>query len=183
VDVTLPPEATITGRVTDLSTNLGLEEIEVCAFELFGPELTECEYTEPSGSYEITDLPAGPYKIGFFSETEESGPGETPYPVQFWEDRESWDTAKILSLGLGVTSGIDAELGTTPPSPTSSPPAGLGGPPALSSEPAVSPSPRARHRCGIGRRRKVSKGRGRCVAIRHRHHRRHRRHNSATAKS
>lgn len=186
VDVTLPPEATITGRVTDLSTHLGLEEIEVCAFELSGPEITECEYSDPSGSYAITGLPAGPYKVGFFSESEEeeSGPGQSPYPVQFWEDRASWDTAKILSLGLGITSGIDAELGTPPTSPVLSSPAGLAAAPQTSStESAVATTPPARRRCRAGKKWKVSKGLAQCVTIRHRHHRRHRPLDSATKKS
>jgi len=120
IDAALLAEATITGRVTDAATNSGLGEIEVCAFELDGAEVTVCEYTEPSGSYVLTDLPTGSYIVGFFSgsEEEEEELGLNPFPAQFWTGKTTWETADILTLELGTTTGINAELDSQPLTPT-----------------------------------------------------------------
>lgn len=174
IDVRLPAEATITGHVTDASTHVGLEEIEVCAFELTGPEITECKYTGASGSYAITDLPTGPYKVGFFSESEEEeelGLESSPYPVQFWNDKPSWETAETLTLGPGVTPAIDAELGAPPASPTVGPPNAA----PLGLVTTLAPTTwKPRRRCGSGRRWEKLKGKKRCVKVQHaRRNRRH----------
>lgn len=174
IDAALPAEATITGRVTDAATHAGLEEIEVCAFELMGPEVIGCEYTEPSGSYAITDLPVGTYKLGFFSESveEEEGLESSPYRVQFWNDKPSWEAANILTLGLGLTAGIDAELGTPPPSQLQ-----VSILPALMSS-ALPTSKTPRAHCRSGRRWKKVKGKMRCVKLHKptQHKRAHQRH-------
>lgn len=169
IDVQLPAEATITGRVSDVSTHTGLEGIEVCAFELTGREITECESTGSSGSYSITDLPTGTYKVGFFAESEEEEELKSeisPYPVQYWKDRSSWQTADILNLGLGVTSGIDAELGIPPASP-SLPASSNNGAPVT---PFVS-TPTPRRRCPSGTKGKRIHGKTRCAKVRHIHRR------------
>lgn len=120
IDAALLAEATITGRVTDAATNSGLGEIEVCAFELDGAEVTVCEYTEPSGSYVLTDLPTGSYIVGFFSGSEEEEElGLNSFPAQFWSDKTTWETADILTLELGTTTGINAELDSQPLIPPS----------------------------------------------------------------
>jgi hypothetical protein len=165
IDAALPAEATITGLVTDASTHSGLGEIEVCAFELAGPEITGCEFTEPSGSYVITDLPIGAYKVGFFSESveeEEELLGSSPFPVEFWNDQPSWETANILTLGLGVRGGIDAALGSPPSTPAMA---------QASTFPSV-PKPKTRRvRCRSGKRLKKVKGKMRCVKVHKRAHR------------
>jgi hypothetical protein len=169
IHAALPAEATITGLVTDASTRSGLGEIEVCAFELTGPEITGCEFTESSGSYVITDLPTGDYKVGFFSESveEEEGLESSPFPVQFWNDKPSWETANILTLDLGVRGGIDAALGSPPPTPANQ---SLGTSQA-STFPSV-PKPKARRaRCRSGKRWKTVKGKKRCVKVHKRAHR------------
>lgn len=159
--------------MTDASTGSGMEEIEVCAFELTGAEITACEYTEPSGSYLITDLPAGEYKVGFFSESEEEEEeslGSSPFPAQFWNGKPTWETANILTLGLGVRAGIDAALGS-PPSAPASQSSGMARAPTF---PLSSPRPgTSRAHCRRGRRRKRVKGKMRCVKIHKRaHHKR-----------
>lgn len=171
IDAALLPEAVITGRVTDWWTHAGLGEIEVCAYGLAGPEVTVCEYTEPSGSYELTDLPTGPYKVGFFSESveeEEESLAPGLYPVQFWDHRASWATANTLALGFGTTVGIDAELGF--PFPSAPPSAG----------PSVAPvaTPSRPRRCRPGSRLKRVKGKKRCVKVRKHRKRNHHHRNS-----
>jgi hypothetical protein len=173
IDVELPPEATITGRVTDASTHAGLPEIEVCAFELSGPEITECEFTDLGGSYELTDLPTGAYKVGFFSESveeEEEGLESSPFPVQFWNGKPSWETADILTLGLGVRAGIDAALGSPPSTPANQSP-GMAQASTFPSLPLMPGTPRAR--CRPGSRWKKVKGKMRCVKVHKRAHRKH----------
>jgi len=179
INAALPAEATITGRVVDASTHAGLGEIEVCAFELAGPEITDCEYTEPSGPYAITDLPTDSYKVGFFSESveeEEEGLESSPFPVQFWNDKPSWEAADILTLGLGVRAGIDAELGPPPPPQASILP-------SVSPAALATPAPR-RARCRSGRKWRKVKGRMRCVKAHKRtHHKRaHRQQSSGAAR-
>jgi hypothetical protein len=167
IDAALPAEATITGLVTDASTRSGLGEIEVCAFELAGSEITACEFTEPSGSYVITDLPAGAYKVGFFSESEEEElPEPSSFPVEFWNDQPSWETAHILTLGLGVRGGIDAALGSPPLIPATAQASAF--PP--STIPSVS-KPKTRRACRPGKRLKKVKGKKRCVKVHKRTHR------------
>ncbi|HEY5815156.1 MAG TPA: carboxypeptidase-like regulatory domain-containing protein [Solirubrobacterales bacterium] len=170
IDAALPAEATITGLVTDASTRSGLGEIEVCAFELAGSEITDCEFTEPSGSYVITDLPTGAYKVGFFSESEseeeeeeeeEELPGPNPFPVEFWNDQPSWETANILTFGLGVRGGIDAALGSPPSAPATAQASTF----PSSTFPSV-PKPKTRRaRCPSGKRWKKVKGKKRCVKV------------------
>jgi hypothetical protein len=180
INAALRAEATLTGLATDASTGSGMEEIEVCAFELTGAEITACEYTEPSGSYLITDLPAGVYKVGFFSESEEEEEeslGSSPFPAQFWNGKPTWETANILTLGFGVRAGIDAALGSPPSAPANQSP----GMARASTFPSVSPKPGApRARCRSGRRRKKVKGKMRCVKLHKRAHRKraHRRQSS-----
>ncbi len=170
IHTALPAEATITGLVTDASTRSGLGEIEVCAFELTGPEITGCEFTEPSGSYVITDLPTGAYKVGFFSESveEEEGLESSPFPVQFWNDKPSWETADILTLGLGVRGGIDAALGSPTPANQS---LGTSQTSQASTFPSVSKPKARRARCRSGKRWKKVKGKMRCVKMHKRAHR------------
>jgi hypothetical protein len=169
IHAALSAEATITGLVTDASTRSGLGEIEVCAFELAGSEITGCEFTEPSGSYVITDLPTGAYKVGFFSESEEEEEllGSSPFPVEFWNDQPSWETANILTLGLGVRGSVDAALGSPPSTPVTAQASTF-----PSSTFASVPKPKTRRaRCRSGKRWKKVKGKKRCVKVHKRAHR------------
>jgi hypothetical protein len=183
IDAALEAEATISGLVADASTRSGLAKIEVCAFELTGPEITACEYTEPSGLYSITDLPTGNYTVGFFSESveeEEESLGLSPFPVQFWNDKPSWETADTLTLGLGVTTGIDAELGPPPPTSTGQSPATT----ATSTVPSLVPTTATpRTRCRSGRRWKKVKGKMRCVKTHKQKHHKRKHHGRAHPRS
>jgi hypothetical protein len=153
-------------------TDAGLSEIEVCAFELLGPEITECEFTDLGGSYELTDLPIGTYKVGFFSESveeeEEVGLERSPFPVQFWNDKPGWETADILTLGLGLRTGIDAALGSLPSTPAGQS-LGMAQASTFPSVPLMSGT--ARVRCRSGSRLKKVKGKMRCVKMQKRAHR------------
>ncbi len=170
VNAALEPEATVTGHVSDASTSGGLGEIEVCAFELTGFEFEVCELTEPTGTYTLTDLPAGKYKIGFFPEPlpeEEEEAESSPFPIQYWDDKPSWESADILTLGLGTTGGIDARLGSSSTPPMVQP---------VTPNPVVTIPPQsvARKHCPAGKKRKKIGGKKRCVRSRKRGHHKHR---------
>jgi alpha-tubulin suppressor-like RCC1 family protein len=191
VNAALGPEATVTGLVSDASTHAGLGEIEVCAFELTGFEFEVCELSEPAGTYTLTDLPAGKYKIGFFPEPlfeeEEEGtePESSPFAIQYWDDEPSWESADILTLGLGMAAGgIDARLVSS-----STPGTVQAGTPKQSVTPNpvanIPPQSVARKHCPAGKKRKKIDGKKRCVRSRKRgHHKpRHRRHSRPRPRS
>jgi hypothetical protein len=176
VNAALEPEATVTGFVSDASTSGGLGEIEVCAFELTGFEFEVCELSEPAGTYTLTDLPAGKYKIGFFpeplfEEEEEAEPESSPFAIQYWDDEPSWESADILTLGLGTaTGGIDARLVSSSTPRTAQP---------VIPKPVVNIPPQtvarvARKHCPAGKKRKKIDGKRRCVRLRKRKHHKHR---------
>jgi hypothetical protein len=121
----------------------------------------------------ITNLPTGAYKVGFFSESEEEELeeeellGPSPFPVEFWNDQPSWETANILTLGLGVRGGIDAALGSPPSTPATAQASTL----PSSTFPSV-PKPKVRRaHCRKGKRWRKVKGKKRCVKVHKRAHR------------
>jgi alpha-tubulin suppressor-like RCC1 family protein len=192
INASLGPEATISGFVSDASTHGGLDEVEVCAFELTGFEFEICELTGPTGAYTLTDLPAGTYKVGFFTESlleEEKGLKSSPYAKQYWNDQPSWDSADILTLGLGTNAGgIDAGLissarpGTdrpVTPGPTVHTPShgsDTSGNGVQTPTPGVTtpPKPGAPRHCPAGKKRKKIDGKSRCVRSTKRAHHKHR---------
>jgi hypothetical protein len=190
VNAALKPEATVTGLVSDASTHGGLGEIEVCAFELTGFEFEVCELSGPAGTYTLTDLPAGEYKIGFFPEPlleeEEAESERSPFAIQYWDDEPSWESADILTLGIGTAAGgTDASLVSssapravqpvTPNPGVNNPNPGVNIPPE-----SVAPK-----HCPAGKKRKKIDGKKRCVRSRKRgHHKhRHRRHSRVRPRS
>jgi alpha-tubulin suppressor-like RCC1 family protein len=184
VNAALGPEATITGRVSDASTHGGLGEIEVCAFELTGLDFEVCELSGTSGTYTLTDLPAGKYKVGFFPESLLEEDGESsPVVPQYWNDKPSWESADVLTLGLGATAGgIDASLvsSSTPPThQTEQPPETQRSPRTVTPDPIVTIPPRsvAPKHCPAGRKRKKIDGKTRCVKSQRGAHHKHRHRN------
>ncbi len=178
VNAALEPEAIITGLVSDASNSGGLGEIEVCAFELTGFKFEVCELSEPAGTYTLSDLPAGKYKIGFFPESlseEEAEAESSPFPIQYWNDKPSWESADILTLGLGTAGGIDARLGASSTPPMVQP---------VTPRPVVAIPPQsvARKHCPAGKKRKKIDGKKRCVRSRKRGHHKHRHRGHARAR-
>jgi hypothetical protein len=181
VNAALGPEATISGLVTDASTHAGVDNVEVCAYELTGFEIEACELTGAAGAYTLTDLPAGQYKVGFFPESLFREEGHGHYPVQFWNHQSSWESAEILTVGLGATAGIDAGLipSSTPPSRQTQPTTVPRTPRTVTSPPVATTPSRsvAPKRCPAGKKRKKIAGKTRCVKrhkrAHHKHHHKH----------
>lgn len=189
IDAELDPGATISGRVSSASTGAGLEEIIVCAIDGLTDELTVCAWTF-EGEYEIPFLPAGQDKVAFSLDRNEWFGVEffedaDGFPTQFWNNQTTLAAANTIPLGVGqAISGIDARLGTAPPSgggqssvitpPTITPP--------VATPPVTTPViHRAKKHCRKGLKRKKVKGRYRCV--KRRHHRRHHQRSSARVSS
>jgi len=184
IDARLDPGANITGRVTS-EAGSALEEILVCAIDTVTEDLAHCTYTSDSGDYELSFLPAGQYKVAFSLDRDEWFGGESfedadGFPTQFWNGQATLAAASVISLAGGQeASGIDARLGSSPPSGESAPPVTINVPPAPA--PAVSVKASAtssshgrRKTCRRGLKRKKVKGKYRCVKPKKHHHHRSR---------
>jgi hypothetical protein len=165
IDADLEPGARITGNVADLGAG-PLEEVRVCSIDAGDDTLTICVWTNEDGNYGIRSLPAGSYKVVFSPELSEFFPGFPPgeeddgLPTQFWDNQTTIGAANVISLSTGgAAEGIDARFG----SPQVVPPT------------AVTPPPKApvkKRKCRRGYRKRLVKGKRRCVKVRR--HRRHR---------
>jgi len=166
VDAALVEAGQITGTVTDAANHLPLAGVDACAWEATGNEyLGPCAESDAAGNYTIRRVPAGVYNVSFnqFNRVGDYGiwwyrcsngpPGTTPVTVS----------------GGVATTGIDAPLVTRLSSPCVEAPALA--PPAA----PVTQHRKAPRKCKKGFRRKMVKGKRRCVKVRkksghHRHH-------------
>jgi Carboxypeptidase regulatory-like domain len=81
-----------------------LAGVQVCAEERGGLEEFGCDETDSLGGYEITGLAAGEYIVVFRPSS------ELNYVRQFYDGAPTELTALPVTVGVGLTSGIDAEL-------------------------------------------------------------------------
>jgi hypothetical protein len=97
-----------TGTVVSSETERPLEGIEVCAYETGGEGLFgACAKTESRGEYTITGLPAGEYKVEFFSPAN-SG---LNYVTQYYKDQSLASQATTVRVTTGnLDPSIDARL-------------------------------------------------------------------------
>ncbi len=66
----------------------------------------EVAVTRPVGSYSLTALQPGGYKVKFTA-----GCGDTGFQAQWWKDAGSAGAATVITVGAGVTvAGIGAAL-------------------------------------------------------------------------
>jgi hypothetical protein len=84
-----------------------LAEVWACASPAHDEGLEErCDLTDSSGTYLISSLTAGDYKVEFLPEL--TGPS---YVGEFYDDKPTWEAADTVAVGEGVVvTGIDAEL-------------------------------------------------------------------------
>jgi len=100
----------IEGTVTKAEGGTGIGGIEVCAYavsgELEGPSGESCAVTSVGGDYAISELPAGEYDVEF------AVPPGSPlyYVTQYYNDKSSFAEAETVTIGAGVTAGIDAAM-------------------------------------------------------------------------
>ncbi len=106
IDAELAPAAGIEGTVTRGSDGEPVEEVEVCAWPLSEEGFGGCTGTAGDGSYSLSGLEPGEYKVEFW-------PGFTGQNLayQFYKDRDRWLEADAVLVEAGETTpGIDAEL-------------------------------------------------------------------------
>jgi hypothetical protein len=97
----------ITGTVTDFSSEAPVAQIQACAYRSPSFEYAGCEETAVDGSYAIAGLAGGSYKVQFrrpyFSEAN--------YLAQYYDGQPTWDSANVVAVTEGVAkTGVDAEL-------------------------------------------------------------------------
>jgi hypothetical protein len=103
----------ITGRVTDASTQLAIEGIEVCAYATSAMgiegifEGIGCATTQANGEYAISGLASGEYEVEFSSPL---GSGLN-YVTQYYDGKSAESEATEVAVATGSTaSEIDAQL-------------------------------------------------------------------------
>jgi hypothetical protein len=185
IDAHLQPGATIGGHVFDAATNSPLAGILVCAIDVTTVRPVNCPETKADGSYLMTKLVPGDYKVAFspefseFEETEAEGEDDG-FATRFWNEASSLGAATVLHpTAAEPASGIDARLlpetkaEAAPPPEEAKPPAPL--PPVV--------TPPRRVTCRRGFHRKRVRGKVRCVRNRRVHRHRHHRHRKGTRAS
>lgn len=163
IDAELPRGARIEGRVTDAFSGAAIEDVGVCAEGTvsFGT----CVLTGANGEYALRGLTTDSYVVEFWAE-------DLGYPVEYYDDKSSFDLANPVSITAPATlTGIDARLGgageaVVPPPPPPLAPSRTA--PNLPG-PTLKPLPR---RCRKGFRKIKRHGRKVCVKAR-KHHRKH----------
>ena len=109
IDATLQPLSGITGTVTGPAhAPVGGECVTATpAGRGFAGSLPpEVAVTRPDGSYSLTALQPGGYKVEFTA-----GCGDTGFQAQWWKDAGSAGAATVITVGAGVTvAGIGAAL-------------------------------------------------------------------------
>ncbi len=94
----------IEGEVIDAVTEVGIEEVEVCAIDPVEFELVACQTTGPDGKYALAGLPNGSYVVEFWATY-------LGYIRQFFDDVASFEDAdEVVVAGGGTVPAVNAEL-------------------------------------------------------------------------
>ena len=105
IDAELAEAATIEGEIRAALLGGPVESALVCA-RLSTGEVEGCALANPDGSYALSGLPGGEYKIEFL-------PDASLYNLlnQFYDHKEDFTEADLLAVAAGETkTGIDADL-------------------------------------------------------------------------
>lgn len=101
--VTLVNDGSISGNVTGQGGN---PLPGVCVAATSAGNLPVYSVTSSAGSYSISDLPAGLYRVQF-----SSGCGASGYQTQWWQDKPTAKSATLVTVSVGTpTTGISAAL-------------------------------------------------------------------------
>lgn len=93
----------IEGEVVDSVTELGIEDVEVCAFSA-EVEFEACETTGSDGKYALGGLPNGSYVVEFWATY-------LGYVRQYFNGAASFaDADEVVIAGGGTVTGVNAEL-------------------------------------------------------------------------
>lgn len=166
VDAALGLGSTIAGNVFDAGLGHPVQGIWVCSIDALVDHLWLCARTNVNGNYSLPFHPPGDYKVVFSPDRREWGTDalaeDDGYPTRFWNEANSLADAFTMSLGTAwFAGGIDVRYGTPP----------VVAPPTVFSP--LPPQARKPRKCRRGYRKKLVRGKRRCVRV-HRKHRRHR---------
>lgn len=93
----------ISGTVTEFGTATAIQGVEVCAYSE-SPEEEKCAVTGEDGTYAISSLEPGEYKLEFWAL-------ELGYQIQYYADKETEAEAETLQLTSGGhLTGKDGHL-------------------------------------------------------------------------
>jgi Carboxypeptidase regulatory-like domain len=168
VDADLPLGSTIAGNVFDAGLGHSVEGVWVCSIDALNDELLICDRTNVNGNYGLPFHPTGKYKVVFSPDSREWGVGflaeDDGYPTRYWNEAASLADAFAMSIGPAwFVGGIDVRYGSPP----------VAAPPLIA--PLIPPQAKPKRKCKRGYRKKLVRGKRRCVkAHRHRHRHRHR---------
>jgi hypothetical protein len=109
VDATLLPGGAILGTVSSAATKATVSQVRVCARDA-AAEVERCAVNAADGSYTVSSLPTGSYRVHF-----EPFETDSKYAPQFYKDAASEAAAEAVSVTAGAsTTGIDAVLQGVP---------------------------------------------------------------------
>jgi hypothetical protein len=198
IDAALQPGGQILGTVRSAENGSPLAGVEVCLTEASHLRAAACLTTHRSGAYDFEGLWSAGWKVVFspslgdlfpaevipIIEDEESpaelAPWNDSFPTQWWQGQSSFATATPISLtGPATITGIDATLGTPPPSAPTQPSPTPVAPVVAKAKPKKHKKVEGPLRCKRGFAKRKLHGRVRCVrshkVVRHKH-RNHRKH-------
>lgn len=97
----------VTGTATDAATQVGIEDLEVCArlrLERFGGH---CARTGQNGEYTISEVPAGSYVVEFVVPFRSN----LDYASQYYDGKAMQSEAEEVTVTVGETTlGVDAAM-------------------------------------------------------------------------
>jgi hypothetical protein len=101
----LAAAASISGTVTDETTDVGIAGIEVCPTPQPYSFEVACTETDSSGHYSLTGLPTANYKLYFSAWL-----NNLRYVSEYWNDKVSFQDAELVALGSEESRQIDIGL-------------------------------------------------------------------------
>jgi carboxypeptidase family protein len=111
IDAVMQIASKITGTVTDAISHAPIEGISACATKLDG-SFRRCGFFSGSdGTYAITGLDPGSYKVRFYQESLGGLDSSENYLEQFYDGVRQESQAQSVSVTTGhITTGIDAAM-------------------------------------------------------------------------
>jgi len=103
-DALLTKGATISGRVTDVTTHAGIEQVWVNVSDSQSGEFVSSAGTDSTGAYSVTGLPSGSYKVHF------EGNGSRHVSVWYGNAASESQATLVTVTAPGTRTGIDAAL-------------------------------------------------------------------------
>lgn len=171
VDAQLAKGGRIEGSVSLAASGSQLAGIPVCLFAAAATKAVRCASTDEAGNYAFGGLASGSYRVGFSLEFDELADGaemseDDGYRTQYYSGASTLAEASALSLlAPAELPGVDAHLLPSHESAAPGPPPVLPAP--LLAAPTIPDTrPLKAQKCKRGYRKRVEKGKARCVKVR-----------------